>query len=70
MNREHVLWTPNNLRKTPLFDEIYNSGMQGENRTYLDVQTGDTIPAQTYYNAETAKISLPNGINAELSKFA
>jgi hypothetical protein len=31
--------------------------------------TGDTDPAQAYYNSVTANISLPNGIKSELSKF-
>jgi hypothetical protein len=31
------------------------------------LQTGDTIPAQTYYNAETAKISLPDDSSSTVS---
>jgi hypothetical protein len=67
VHHENVLWTPYNMRKTPMFDKIYN-GIQ-ETDEYLDMLTGDTDPAQAYYNSVTANISLPNGIKSELSKF-
>lgn len=70
VHHDKVLWTPYNLRKTAMFDKIYNSGVKYMEDDYLDMQTGAFDPAQTYYNAESHEVSLPNDVNSTLSKFA
>lgn len=69
MHHTDVLWTPYNMRKTVMFDKIYNNGIQEMDDDYLDMETGDFDVPKTFYNAETHNITLPNEIQSELSKF-
>ncbi len=64
-----VLWTPYNMRKSPMFDNIYNKGIKEMDDDYLDMQTGEFDTPKAYYNSETHNISLPNGVKSDLTKF-
>ena len=69
MHHTDVLWTPYNMRKTSLFGQIYDAGVEAMDADYLDMQTGKSDDPKTFYNAETHNISLPNDVSSELSRF-